>query len=151
MILFTFVHFEYIASKKKKLQIETLRLLWGAGGIYAAFLYYGSLMEDVFVFEGVNEERFKYAWFLQSIEAAANVIVGGIGLKVIGGAGKLPKKFFVISGVAQVCAKAFTSLALAHGLSFPIATLAKSAKMAPVMAGSLILGGSIYSYVYELS
>jgi len=52
---------------------------------------------------------------------------------------------FAISGAAQVSAKACTSLALANGLSFPVATLAKSGKMAPVMAGSLLLGGAKYS------
>ena len=35
-------------------------------------------------------------------------------------------------------------MALANGLSFPVATLAKSGKMAPVMLGSLILGGATY-------
>lgn len=53
-------------------------------------------------------------------------------------------QMFGISGAAQVSAKAFTSLALANGLSFPVATLAKSGKMAPVMAGSLLLGGASY-------
>ena len=52
---------------------------------------------------------------------------------------------FAISGASQVTAKACTSLALANGLSFPIATLAKSGKMAPVMAGSLLLGGASHS------
>lgn len=33
---------------------------------------------------------------------------------------------FALSGVTQVCAKAFTSLALAAGVSFPVVTLAKS-------------------------
>jgi len=33
---------------------------------------------------------------------------------------------------------------LAAGLSFPVATLAKSAKMVPVMIGSLILGGASF-------
>lgn len=44
-----------------------------------------------------------------------------------------------------VSAKACTSLALANGLSFPVAILAKSGKMAPVMAGSLLLGGASYT------
>jgi UDP-galactose transporter B1 len=52
---------------------------------------------------------------------------------------------FGISGASQVTAKACTSLALANGLSFPVATLAKSGKMAPVMAGSLLLGGAKYT------
>merc|ERR1712157_242603 len=57
----------------------------------------------------------------------------------------IPKQMFAISGAAQVSAKACTSLALANGLSFPVATLAKSGKMAPVMAGSLLLGGAEYT------
>jgi UDP-galactose transporter B1 len=56
----------------------------------------------------------------------------------------IPLRMFGISGAAQVTAKACTSLALANGLSFPVATLAKSGKMAPVMAGSLLLGGASY-------
>jgi len=35
---------------------------------------------------------------------------------------------FALSGATQVCAKAFTSLALASGVSFPVVTLAKSGK-----------------------
>jgi UDP-galactose transporter B1 len=58
---------------------------------------------------------------------------------------KLPKLLFLLSGTSQVCSKAFTSLSLAYGLSFPVATLSKSAKMAPVMIGQLILGGDRYS------
>lgn len=47
--------------------------------------------------------------------------------------------------ILQVSAKAFTSLALASGVSFPVVTLAKSGKMVPVMIGSLLLGGASYS------
>jgi len=57
----------------------------------------------------------------------------------------IPLTMFGISGASQVTAKACTSLALANGLSFPVATLAKSGKMAPVMAGSLLLGGATYT------
>jgi UDP-galactose transporter B1 len=57
----------------------------------------------------------------------------------------IPHKMFAISGAAQVSAKACTILALANGLSYPVATLAKSGKMAPVMAGSLLLGGASYT------
>ena len=42
-------------------------------------------------------------------------------------------------------AKAFTSLSLASGVSFPVVTLAKSGKMVPVMIGSLLLGGASYT------
>lgn len=50
-----------------------------------------------------------------------------------------------------MCAKAFTSLSLASGVSFPVVTLAKSGKMIPVMIGSLLLGGASYSVREYLS
>ena len=72
-------------------------------------------------------------------EAFANVVLGGIGLKVLGGASAIPHQSFALAGVAQVFAKAFTSLALANSVSFPIVTLAKSGKMVPVMIGKSIV------------
>jgi len=66
-------------------------------------------------------------------------------MKLMGETKGIPLKMFGISGASQVSAKACTSLALANGLSFPVATLAKSGKMAPVMAGSLLLGGASYT------
>ena len=124
---------------------SAVKLLIGAGGIYAAFLYYGSLQEDVFRYTAEDGTQFKQAWFLQVLEALANVIIGFLGMQLTGATPGIPKKAFAISGASQVSAKACTSLALANGLSFPVATLAKSAKMAPVMMGSLILGGATYS------
>lgn len=122
-----------------------LGLLFGAAGIYAAFLYYGSLQEDVFAYKAADGSSFKEAWFLQAIEAFANVVIGFLGMVVSGRTPGLPLKYFAVSGFTQVGAKVCTSMALASGLSFPVATLAKSAKMAPVMAGSLLLGGANYS------
>jgi hypothetical protein len=124
---------------------DALRLIFGAGGIYAAFLYYGSLQEDVFRYTSEDGTSFDQAWFLQFLEALANVCVGFLGMKVAGSTKNIPQKFFIISGASQVSSKAFTSLSLARGLSFPVATLAKSGKMAPVMAGQLLLGGASYS------
>lgn len=123
---------------------DSMKLLIGAGGIYAAFLYYGSLQEDVFRFVAEDGTGFKQAWFLQVLEAFANVVIGFIGMQLSGPTKGIPLTMFGISGAAQVTAKACTSLALANGLSFPVATLAKSGKMAPVMAGSLLLGGATY-------
>eukprot|EP00559_Dactyliosolen_fragilissimus_P005230 CAMPEP_0184860668 /NCGR_PEP_ID=MMETSP0580-20130426/5521_1 /TAXON_ID=1118495 /ORGANISM="Dactyliosolen fragilissimus" /LENGTH=515 /DNA_ID=CAMNT_0027357875 /DNA_START=246 /DNA_END=1793 /DNA_ORIENTATION=- len=54
----------------------------------------------------------------------------------------IPQNLVALTGMAQVFSKAFTSLSLASGLSYPVATLAKSAKMAPVMMGQLFIGGS---------
>ena len=124
---------------------DAAKLLIGAGGIYAAFLYYGSLQEDVFRYTAADGSSFKAAWFLQVLEALANVVVGYAGMQIMGATSGIPLPMFAISGAAQVSAKACTSLALANGLSFPVATLAKSGKMAPVMAGSLLLGGASYS------
>jgi len=124
---------------------SSMKLIVGAGGIYAAFLYYGSLQEDVFRYRSSDGSSFKAAWFLQVLEALANVIIGFVGMQLSGATAGIPKQMFAISGAAQVSAKACTSLALANGLSFPVATLAKSGKMAPVMAGSLLLGGATYT------
>ena len=44
---------------------EAIKLLIGVGGIYAAFLYYGTLQEDVFHFKAPDGSMFKAAWFLQ--------------------------------------------------------------------------------------
>lgn len=46
---------------------ESLKLAVGAGGIYAAFLYYGALQEDVFHYKAVDGTMFKQAWFLQAL------------------------------------------------------------------------------------
>jgi len=128
-----------------------VKLIIGAGGIYAAFLYYGTLQEEVFDYKSSDGSMFKAAWFLQALEALANVIVGGMGLILSGGTQNLPLETFAMSGVSQVCAKAFTSLSLANGVSFPVVTLAKSGKMVPVMIGSIILGGATYSLREYLS
>jgi UDP-galactose transporter B1 len=125
---------------------NSLKLMIGAGGIYGTFLYYGSLMEDVFRYKSDDGTAFTQAWFLQMLEAFANVFVGYIGMRLSGPTKGLPLKMFGISGTTQVSSKAFTTLALANGLSFPVATLAKSGKMAPVMAGQLVLGGATYTF-----
>ena len=43
----------------------SIKLLIGAGGIYASFLYYGTLQEDVFHFKSAAGIKFTQAWFLQ--------------------------------------------------------------------------------------
>lgn len=73
------------------------------------------------------------------------MVVGLGGLALTGGSKTLPQDLFALSGATQVSAKAFTSLALANGVSFPVVTLAKSGKMVPVMIGSLLLGGAKYT------
>jgi len=85
------------------------------------------------------------------MEALANVVVGGLGRQLTGPTSGLPLKMFALAGTSQVFAKAFTSLALASGISFPVVTLAKSGKMVPVMIGTLLLGGAKYTLREYLS
>jgi len=118
---------------------DSMKLLIGATGIYTSFLYYGLLYEDVFNFRNKGGEKFKHVWFLQACECLMNVVVGVLG----GGIGR--GGWFGVSGVSQVVAKVLTSLSLSHGLSFPIATLAKSCKLLPVLLGSLLLGNARYT------
>lgn len=46
---------------------NAVKLVIGAGGIYAAFLYYGTLQEDVFHYVAADGSKFKAAWFLQTL------------------------------------------------------------------------------------
>jgi len=121
------------------------KLAVGVSGIYAAFLYYGSLQEDVLTYTSPNGEKFKYSWFLQILEAAANVILGGVFMLMFEGVRAVPQMPYVVSGALQVCAKYCTTASMVFGVSFPVATLGKSSKMVPVMIGSLLIGNAKYS------
>lgn len=136
-----------------------LKFLFCVGGIYASYLVYGTLQEDVFTFSSKasslsGSPKFLFVWIVQVLEALVNTLFAIAGYSIqIQSSGQydtrkkhLPVKqlYFFYSGMSQVMSKAFTSLSLAHGLSFPVATMAKSAKMAPVMIGQLILGESKY-------
>lgn len=134
-----------VAEKVPAANTQAIKLLFGAGGIYTAFLYYGSLQEDVFRYAADDGTKFREVWFLQVLEALCNVVVGFVGLTIVGGTSGLPQKLFACTGATQVAAKYCTNAALANGVSFPVATLAKSGKMVPVMLGSLLLGGASYS------
>lgn len=57
-----------VAAEENKAGIpQALKLLIGAGGIYAAFLYYGTLQEDVFHYKAPDGTKFTQAWFLQAL------------------------------------------------------------------------------------
>lgn len=136
---------------------NTLNLLFCCAGIYTAYLIYGTLQEDVFTYSSDNitaagSVAFTYIWFVQVVEAFTNTITGYIGLQMTRTKEERNKpkpkpnqKFFFLSGFTQVLSKALTSLSLNSGLSFPLATMAKSGKMAPVMAGQLVLSGTRYN------
>jgi len=136
-----------------------VQLLIGAGGIYASFLYYGSLQEDVLTYKGASGEKFEYPWLLQVLEAGANVFLGFLCMLIVEGTrfGPLSSPAiqvpYLVSGALQVSAKYCTTYSMIAGVSFPVATLAKSSKMVPVMIGSLLLGSAKYStreYIHVL-
>ena len=127
-------------------QTKVIQLLIGAAGIYAAYLYYGVVQEDLFRYRSEVGVGFSFVWALQVLESAVTMIIGYIGRKLCGGRKNLPLLPFFHSGISQLAAKAFMSLSLAAGLSFPVVVLAKSAKIVPVMIGQLLLGGSKYTF-----
>jgi len=124
---------------------QRFQLLKGAAGIYFFFIQYGKLQEGIFKYRSPTGKKFDAVWFLQLIDAAANVLLAGIGRLLQGSEEGLPQQLLFCSGLGQVMSKYCLSASLAAGLSFPIATLAKSAKMVPVMVGSLIVGGQRFS------
>lgn len=127
------------------------KLLIGAIGIYICWGYYGILYEDIFMYTSPSGSKFAHVWYLQSIEAITNSVFALFAFILVGGPTRgLSKSYFAISGTTQVTAKAFTSIALAYGLSYPVVVLSKAAKMLPVMIWSSALSGATYS-VREIS
>ena len=143
-------------QRNEKEDAATLQqLFFCCMGIYASYLVYGTLQEDIFTYSSsfpllgveTRNKPFHYVWLVQVVEALTNSTVSLIGFIITSKARvqKRSVKPFVLSGFSQVTSKAFTSLSLASGLSFPIATLSKSGKMAPIMIGQYFLGKSRYS------
>ena len=65
------------SAKETKVAValpQSLKLIIGAGGIYAAFLYYGTLQEDVFHYVAADGTKFKAALFLQALGISLNNI-----------------------------------------------------------------------------
>lgn len=133
-----------VVEKKKSgmTAAQRFKFLQGAIGIYFFFIQYGKLQEKIFQYRSPSGAKFTQVWFLQLIDAIANVIVGGLGRQFQGITPGMPHNFLVAGGVGQVVSKYCLNASLAAGLSFPVATLAKSAKMVPVMIGALLLGGA---------
>lgn len=132
-------------SDKRLTTAQRLKLFQGAAGIYFFFIQYGKLQEQIFRYRSPDGAAFNAVWFLQLLDALANMLVGAIGRMVSGSTPNLPQRLLFYSGLGQVMSKYCLSASLAAGLSFPIATLAKSAKMVPVMVGSLLFGGQTFS------
>jgi len=130
-----------VVEKKAYTSADRIKLLQGAAGIYFFFIMYGRMQERIFQYKSPSGKKFTAVWFLQFVDACCNVAIGGLGRQWQGYTTGLPQATLACVGFEQVLSKYCLSASLAAGLSFPIATLAKSAKMVPVMVGSLFIGG----------
>lgn len=131
-------------------------LTFGVLGVWISYICYGTLQEDLF-----TKSAFHHAWFLQVLESCVHCFLGFLlrqytqkkNVPTDGDDGKYLVRYnvrnmmpFFQSGCSQVFAKAFVSMSLANGLSFAVCTLAKSAKLIPVLAGGILLGGATLSF-----
>jgi len=116
-------------------------------GIFGAFMYYGQLQGDIVKFKDASGRSLEREWFVQVLEAGANVAVGLVGVLMNqGGPSKeIPYGAFGATGATQVLAKAMTQKAQIYGVPFFVATLAKNAKMVPVMVGAIVMTGQSYA------
>jgi solute carrier family 35 (UDP-galactose transporter), member B1 len=141
------------ASSLKPSNLDSLQnatklwqLIFGAAGIYIAYLYYGLVQEDLFRYRSpVTGAAFTQVWALQVVESSVTLGLGALGRSSQGSKQRhMSPTLFLQAGSAQLLGKILMSLSLAAGLSFPVVVLAKSAKVLPVMLGQCILGGSQY-------
>lgn len=129
-------------------EASPVKLIIGVVGIYGAFMYYGLLQAEVVKYKDPETgEKLEREWFVQTVEALANVVVGFVGLLVLQGGPSpyIPYTQFALSGTTQVLAKAMTQRAMIYGVPFFVATLVKNAKMVPVMLGAIVLSGKSYA------
>jgi len=122
------------------------KLLVGVCGIFGAFMYYGQLQGDIVRYKDASGAKLEREWFVQVMEASANVVVGLMGLVFSQGgpSAGIPYGSFAVTGASQVLAKAMTQKAQIFGVPFFVATLVKNAKMVPVMLGAIALSGTRY-------
>lgn len=128
---------------------EGVQLMIGVGGIYSCFLLYSWWHKEITSHKGADGARMS-AWLLMVIEALANVILGYVCMIIFEGSRfkqLSPRSIqvpYLISGSVQVGAKWSFTAALLGQVAFPVATLAKSSKMVPVMVGQLLVGKASY-------
>ena len=104
------------------------------------------MQTEVVKYQDTSGAKLEREWFVQAVEALANVLVGLVGLVVSQGGPSpdIPYKKFAVSGLTQVLAKAMTQKAMIFGVPFFVATLVKNAKMVPVMLGAIVMSGKKY-------
>lgn len=127
-------------------------LIFGSAGIFICFTLYGIFAEKVTKFKEPVEDgkKFKYPAILSFSEALINLVLSLIGAMIMEEfpavlQTPLVQGGYAKSGAPQLGAKFLTNFAMTAGVSFALATLAKSSKMVPVMIGQIILGGATYT------
>ena len=135
-----------MAVEAKESGPSPIKLLVGVCGIFGAFMYYGQLQGDIVRYADPQGAKLEREWFVQVLEAGANVVVGFAGLVLSQGgpSAGIPVGSFAVTGFTQVLAKAMTQKAQIFGVPFFVATLVKNAKMVPVMLGAIALSGTRY-------
>jgi solute carrier family 35 (UDP-galactose transporter), member B1 len=145
---------------------KTWQLIMGATGIYLSFLFHGLVQEDLYRYRGPTGEHFSLLWSHQVLESTLAILLGYVGRLWFQGSSStlhpsdsggcrgsngnnnrtsLPLTPLFLMGLAQLTAKTLISKSLEVGVSYPFLTVAKSAKMVPVMLGQFLMGGSSYS------
>jgi solute carrier family 35 (UDP-galactose transporter), member B1 len=144
---------------------KTWQLIMGATGIYLSFLFHGLVQEDLYRYRSPSSgEHFSLLWSHQVLESTLAILLGYVGRLWFQGssattshsdsAGRgnsnnnrttLPLTPLFLMGLSQLTAKTLISKSLEVGVSYPFLTVAKSAKMVPVMLGQFLMGGSSYS------
>jgi len=121
-----------------------LKLLICAGGIYASYLTFGVLQEQIFKYRGPQGERFTATLFLLWVQCLVNALfalcfmVGGSRSKQ-----KIPLFNFGLTGTSYILAMLFSNEALKY-VSYPTQALGKSCKMVPVMLFGVLIRGKKY-------
>jgi solute carrier family 35 (UDP-galactose transporter), member B1 len=145
------------------------QLVVGVVGIYTTFLYHGHVQEDLYRYRSpLSGQGYALVWSHLALESTLSVLLAWVGRSWFSNpqscrgstngvsssssaTTKLPLGPFVQMGLTQLAAKALIAKALENScggngsISYPILTVAKSAKLVPVMVGQLVLGGSSYS------
>jgi UDP-galactose transporter B1 len=121
-----------------------LRLIICAGGIYACYLTYGVLQEEIYKYRGAQGEKFTATVFLLFVQCLVNALFA-LALMLMGSRSgdKMPLLNFGITGSAYILAMMFSNEALKY-VSYPTQALGKSCKMVPVMLFGVLIRGKRY-------
>lgn len=124
---------------------RAVELLVSVGLIYALYLGYGYLQEDIYTTKyGEKKEKFHFSLFLVWCQCIANGL-WGLALCVVTKqpVDRTPKKEYFKIAFSYIFAMLTSNLALSY-VSYPTQALAKSCKMVPVMLSRIIINKKSY-------